>query len=264
MKRLFAFDLDGTISVSNRRIPSDTLASVDELRSQGNLVVFVTGRRQVDMLPMRDQVSHADYLALNNGAYVYRAGSQDNPLVHARVAPHDARILIGESLAADLILDVITDAEWYATRITEADRTYAEKIGHAPRLFSRVSEIDLTAIEGFMISHAVAEMRRIIERHGLALQCVESEPNCADIMDAGVGKWPALELICRAEGIDAAHVVAVGNYTNDIEMLERAGTGVAVADALPEVRAVADAVLTSRHDENPVAELMGRISSAET
>ena len=207
MRHLFAFDLDGTIATSDRLVPSETLASVGSIRDRGDVVVFVTGRRQVDMSTMRDQMQVADYVALNNGAYVFRP-SDGEELCHRRVRPQDARPLIEECLASGHVLDVVTDNGWYATVMTEGDLSYGAKIGRFPTVFSSVDQIDLERVEGFMTVGAVEEMRELIRSHGLDLQCVPSEPRCADIMDARAGKWDALERICAREGISSDMVVA--------------------------------------------------------
>jgi hydroxymethylpyrimidine pyrophosphatase-like HAD family hydrolase len=44
-------------------------------------------------------------------------------------------------------------------------------------------------------------------------------------------------------------VVAVGDYTNDLELLKEADIAVAVDNALPEVKAVADHVICSNNDD---------------
>lgn len=258
MRRVFAFDLDGTVATSDRLVPEATLASVASIHDLGDLVVFITGRRQVDMSTMQGQMLVADYVVLNNGAYIFKP-NEGTELYHQRVCPQDSRPLIEACLASGYVLDVITDDEWYANVMTEGDVSYGAKIGRFPTIFSSVDQIDLDRVEGFMIAGAVDEMRELIRSRGLGLQCVPSEPRCADIMDARAGKWRALERICSVEGVDPGRVVAVGNYTNDIEMITRAGLGVAVADALPEVRAVADLVLGSAHDQNPVEELLARV-----
>ena len=79
-----------------------------------------------------------------------------------------------------------------------------------------------------------------------------------EISAAGVTKAFALERLCRRLGIDAAEVVAVGDMPNDLAMLDWAGTGVAVANAVPEVLDAADEV-TAANTEDGVALLLERI-----
>jgi hydroxymethylpyrimidine pyrophosphatase-like HAD family hydrolase len=61
-----------------------------------------------------------------------------------------------------------------------------------------------------------------------------------EILGEGVTKQSGLARLCELEGIDASEVMAFGDWINDIEMLQWAGIGIAVADAHPDVIAIAD------------------------
>ena len=77
-----------------------------------------------------------------------------------------------------------------------------------------------------------------------------------DIAPAGVDKAFGLAEVCRGLGIDAADVLAIGDGSNDIEMLRWAGRGVAVGDAPQHVRDAADAVTDAYADGGTVNELL--------
>src|SRR4029453_19293291 len=79
-----------------------------------------------------------------------------------------------------------------------------------------------------------------------------------EISAAGVTKAFALERLCRRLGVAPEEVVAVGDMPNDLAMLGWAGTGVAVANAAPEVLDAADEV-TAANTEDGVARLLERI-----
>ena len=72
-----------------------------------------------------------------------------------------------------------------------------------------------------------------------------------------MSKGTALSVILEMEGIDPHAVVAVGDAPNDKEMLELAGIGVAVSNAAPELKAVADAVVCS-NDQGAVRDCLER------
>ena len=63
-----------------------------------------------------------------------------------------------------------------------------------------------------------------------------------EITGEGVHKARALAVLCDRLGVDASEVVAIGDNRNDVEMLAWAGRGVALGDALDEVKQVADDV----------------------
>ena len=71
----------------------------------------------------------------------------------------------------------------------------------------------------------------------------------------GSGKIQAIKALSEKSGIAISDIVAFGDDRNDIDMLTMCGRGVAVANAIPEVLAVADEI-TASNDEDGVAEWM--------
>ena len=84
---------------------------------------------------------------------------------------------------------------------------------------------------------------------------------CA-VLNPQASKKNALETLCGEIKIDASRVLAIGDSRNDVPMLQWAGVGVAMANALPEVR---DAVpyLTAPNDQDGVARAIERFCYAE-
>jgi hydroxymethylpyrimidine pyrophosphatase-like HAD family hydrolase len=75
-------------------------------------------------------------------------------------------------------------------------------------------------------------------------------------------KAVGLARLCRDLGIEASEVVALGDMPNDIPMLSWAGHGVAVANADPEVLAIANEV-TSSHMDDGVAVVVERVLATQ-
>jgi Cof subfamily protein (haloacid dehalogenase superfamily) len=73
----------------------------------------------------------------------------------------------------------------------------------------------------------------------------------------GVSKGDALARVCARLGIDAAEVIAFGDAENDVSMLAFAGRGVAMANASPALKAVADEVTASNNDDG-IADALAR------
>ena len=82
-----------------------------------------------------------------------------------------------------------------------------------------------------------------------------------ELLPAGVCKGAALDAVAAHYGITAERVVAFGDGKNDIELLERAGLGVAMGNAHPELAAVADVVI-GHHDTDAISDfLRGRFEA---
>jgi hydroxymethylpyrimidine pyrophosphatase-like HAD family hydrolase len=71
---------------------------------------------------------------------------------------------------------------------------------------------------------------------------VRSEPTYLEILPAGVNKGAALSKVSEITGVPLSDMAAFGDSNNDVEMIEAAGLGVAVGNALDNLKAVADYV----------------------
>ena len=83
----------------------------------------------------------------------------------------------------------------------------------------------------------------------LSARAVQSEPTKLEFLPPGSSKGAALRAMLEALGVEAGEVVAVGDNWNDLEMIEAAGLGVAMADAPEGVRARADHVCGTADEE---------------
>lgn len=83
-----------------------------------------------------------------------------------------------------------------------------------------------------------------------------------EVMNIECSKGEALRELCEKLDLDLSQVVAMGDSRNDIEMVQAAGRGVAVANALDDLKAVADEITVS-NDENAVALIIDEILDGE-
>ena len=81
------------------------------------------------------------------------------------------------------------------------------------------------------------------------IDVTRSYPMNIEVMDAAASKGSALGWLCDHLGIPRGHSLGFGDNLNDIPLIEAAGTGVAVANAEPEVRAAADVVCASNDED---------------
>ena len=72
---------------------------------------------------------------------------------------------------------------------------------------------------------------------------------CRQLAPAGVTKWSAIRRLATEWGIADAEIFVVGDDVNDIPMIRAAGLGVAMGNALPEVKAAADRIAPA-HDHD--------------
>lgn len=78
---------------------------------------------------------------------------------------------------------------------------------------------------------------------------VKSTPNFLEVMHKESTKGNGLQLLADKLGIDISDTMALGDQYNDLTMIAAAGTGVAMANAVPEVKATADVMTTSQNED---------------
>lgn len=80
----------------------------------------------------------------------------------------------------------------------------------------------------------------------------KSQNYILEIVAKGVNKAAGLDFLCQRCGIDTAQTIAFGDGYNDIDMLECAGIGIAMANAPDDVKRHADKI-TRSNDDNGIA-----------
>ena len=88
--------------------------------------------------------------------------------------------------------------------------------------------------------------------------CTVAEGTLIQVMSRTATKWNGIQQMLSAFGIPAAETVYFGDDNDDIEPIRRCGMGVAVRNALEEVRLAADCV-TGSNDEDGVADFLARL-----
>ena len=255
MGYLLALDLDGTTVNRQGRLGEKTKAALLAAREKGHLVVFATGRRDIDMFSFWEEANYADLLLLNNGAKLMRPGTREVLFNHV-IPPETAKHLIEACLRENWQLHVISGDYWAINKWNDGLQSYIDFLGTAPIRYSALEDTPWQQVEGFMATADLEPVCRYIDEKKLPLAYALSEDSCVDIMTRNISKWGGLQELMALLKIPAEQVIAAGDYMNDLPMIRGAGIGIAVANALPEVKAEADFVTENDCDHDAVAEIV--------
>ena len=255
MPYLLALDLDGTTVDRNGKLGFKTKTALLAARERGHLVVFATGRRDIDMFSFWEEIRYADFLLLNNGAKLMTTDTKEVLFNHV-IGPEAARHLIEKCLSENWQLHVTSGDYWAVNKWNDGLQSYIDYLGTAPTRYARLEDAPWQNVEGFMVTADRKPVCRYIAEAGLPLACPLSEDACVDIMTQNISKWGGLQELMALLGISPERVIAAGDYMNDLPMIQGAGVGIAVANALPEVKAAADYVTKNDCDHDAVAEIV--------
>ena len=255
MPYLLALDLDGTTVNNQGYWGEKTKAALLAARSRGHLVVFDTGRRDIDMFSFWEESKYADFLLLNNGAKLMRPETKDVIFNHV-IDPETAKQLIEKCLAENWQLHVTSGDYWAINKWNDGLQSYIDFLGTAPGRYSRLEDTPWQQVDGFMVTTDLVPVCQYIEEAKLPLACTLSQDSCVDIMTQNISKWGGLQELMDLLQISPSQVIAAGDYSNDLPMIRGAGIGIAVANALPEVKSVADYVTKNDCNHDAVAEIV--------
>lgn len=254
-RKMLALDLDGTLLDDNGTLGAESARKLEQARLAGNIVCFVTGRREVDMLRARSLLSHADYIIYNNGTKI--VDPKTGAVLHNSIVPPEVtRILVDYCLNNHLQLYVFSGCAYALNIITPGAWDYINAVGFAPLTYTDARQLDLRRVEGFLASRDWRRVNAFIEKAQLPLYCVCSEPECLDIMPHTQGKWSGLVWLAARLSIAHERIIAAGNYENDVEMIRNAGLGIAVKNALACVKQVANYITARDNNHDAAAEII--------
>lgn len=269
--RLLALDIDGTLVNHHNELTPRTCDALREAASVGVRLVLATGRRYSRALPLVEPLRIDAPIVTAAGALIKR--------------PHDHHTLFRAQFTGDLLRRTIRLAEdagyeaiLYADTFAEGFDYYCRSIEveHplAIEFFARNVACHrlwpdlLTApppdvFAGFCIGTR-DEMLALHDRYttempGELYTHVLRSPRylgyMCEIAPYGVTKWSGIQHLAADWGIAPHEICAVGDDVNDIPMIEGAGLGVAMGNALDEVKAAANRIAPPC-DEDGVAQVV--------
>jgi Cof subfamily protein (haloacid dehalogenase superfamily) len=226
-------------------LPPRTEAAIRAARASGVRVVIVTGRMFVSVRPYVLQAGIDDPVVCYQGAVVAEPGT-GRWLRHEPIPVALAKEAIEAIVVDGFHVNVYVDDELFVSRITPEARAYADFQGlviHEVGSLVEWLEKPPTKVVSVGDPQLLDRLEvRLKERFGGRLYISKSLPFFLEIANPTVTKAAGLEFLAEHLGFLPERTVAFGDGENDIELLEWAGFGVAVANAHERVLAVADYV----------------------
>lgn len=250
--KLIAFDMDGTLLNSEKKISKETLKAIHEAFAQGKEVVLSTGRCVVELEEYFDDMPELRYLICTSGALVYDL--KEKKTIYAKKLPVEAVQRILEAGKKETCMEHIltVDSIAQADKISHMD---SYNMGHHQPMFERVATgvEDIHAwyrqynapVEKAILHHAsIAARERSRERlKDLDIEIVDAEIASLECSARGVTKGIGLEKLCEYLGISIEDAIAVGDADNDLDVLKHAGLAVAMENANEHVKDISDVIV---------------------
>lgn len=268
--KLIVLDLDGTLLNSEKIITPATYAALEQAAAKGIHIVPCTGRFYDGMPEQVRSLPFVRYAITINGAEVYDV-QEKRSLSSALISPEKADEVFSVLDTLPVIYDCYQD-NWGWMDQTFYDIAEQYTMGEVRPEWIRLMRTPVNnfrqtiaarnrgvqKIQMFFQSLDVrAETLAALRKRFPELVITTALVNNIEINSCYAHKGRALLELCSYLGIDPAATMAFGDGLNDVTVLQTAALGVAMANADPAVKEVAD-YITDSNDDDGVAKAIRR------
>ncbi|MGM1429796.1 Cof-type HAD-IIB family hydrolase [Sphingobacterium lactis] len=233
------FDIDGTLlSFKTHEVPASTIEAINQLQQKGIKTILSTGRsiNSIDHIKFLD----FDGFITFNGGYCL---TKDLEILHKQtIDKRDIESVLAYAKKQPLSFSFMSEQEITIHDVTpEIAGMYAHLNLPVPKLVD-METVDTSSIlqtNIFLGPDQEAQFMSEVMPNSLASRWT---PLFADVNPMGLSKKVGIDIFCKHFGIDLENTMAFGDGGNDITMLKHVHLGVAMGNANPEVKAIADYV----------------------
>jgi len=268
--KLFVADMDGTLLNDNKELTDINIQTIKKLQDSGTKFAVATGRH--DSM-IKSYLKHLDLrvpVISCNGAIVRE--------------PFSDQIFLSQALPREQSLHVIEICKESKVgfHIYGHERIFGENLNHKMLYYHDLNktlppdeqtklvvvpdcrDIVLNAPEPLYKFLIISEEKlglgdiiaQLSELDGLTV--TRSMPLLCDVMKSGITKAYALQRLAESLGIKREEIAAIGDQHNDIDLIEYAGLGIAVANAEDALKEKADIVTIANNNQDAVSEAIER------
>jgi Cof subfamily protein (haloacid dehalogenase superfamily) len=249
--RLAAFDMDGTLLNSSRELDQETIHAVRDAQEAGLIICLASGRAISTILPWAEVAGIEGPIVSCNGAYVVDADR--NEVHHDHLAGKTSDHLIQFGRENQIHTNVYSGLDIHFSSLGSYGQEYMRRARFISPIETDYEEmLGLTATKVLYMGPAeqIDEVHAHLEdslSDGQAA-IVRSEADYVEFLPFGINKGAGLMKAAAHLGIAQAETAAIGDYWNDLEMIEWAGFSAAVDNAVDGVKDAAD-VVVPHHDQ---------------
>lgn len=268
--KLVAIDLDGTLLDSDRVISKRNREAVAAASERGIIVVLASGRIGWSVKEYQKELGLArNPMIGTNGCEIESWDGVRIQESWLAQEPKEAVLELAESL--NIHVNGYSPNQLFFTQNGQFAKLYLSRVSqfynnpsgaqrpifasHEDLLGEQLLKLLFVSSPG-MIDKAAELSGSIQKLEGCSMTRSESE--YLEFLPLGISKGAALSLLAGSLGIDISETAAIGDYYNDLEMLQCAGVSAVPENAPDDLKEIADLVV-SHHTEGGVAEFLDQL-----
>ncbi len=269
--RVIIMDVDGTLYNSRKQITPRTKEALLKAEEQGAVLVVASGRPTSGLMDIAGELQmdrHHGLLVSYNGSRVVDCQTGEVLFNHA-MSVEEGKAVLEHMKKFSRVRPMIDRGEYmYVNNVydnmIQVDGKAFNVIGYESRggKFKLCEVDDLAAFADFPLNKILTtadpeylqeHYQEMMEPFKDTLSCMFTGKFYFEFTAKGIDKAKALDTVLIPMGYSREEMIAFGDGQNDMSMVTYAGTGVAMENAVPELKAAADEE-TASCDEDGIAE----------
>ncbi|MBC2120186.1 HAD family phosphatase [Listeria marthii] len=259
-------DIDGTLLNDDKKISTETKKALITAQQNGVKLILASGRPTTGMHLYAEQLEMEKYhglLVSYNGAKVVDCQTKEE-LFNQALTVAEGKAVLEHMKNFEVKVMIDKDDYMYVNDVFDCYVPYkgeeiniiqyesrggnfklCEKDDLAAFLDYRISKILTAGDPAYMQGNYQAMMAPFKD----SLNCVFTADFYFEFTAQGIDKAKALDTVLTPMGISPENIIAFGDGHNDITMVEYAGTGIAMSNAVPELKAAASSITLSNNED---------------
>lgn len=253
-RKLFIFDLDGTVLNDEKQIPLETKEAIKEL-SESYEVAIATGRNRSMAKEVIEELGISNYIVCNGAA----AYSKDEIIYTNYLNKEDMIKLVevADCHEHQLVYETIDDLKRRNEIPNKRMESGMDFVGFDVPEYER----------DYHENHSLVQCLFFITEEEMAIyndkfphfRFVRWYKEGVDVLPANGSKFLTIEILANHLGVNLNNVIAFGDGMNDIEMIKHVGMGIAMWNAEKEVKDVANMV-TESNENNGISNALRKLN----
>ncbi len=261
---LIVSDFDGTLVNGDTTITEKNKQAIAEYIGAGGVFALSTGRLPMGILPRVEELDLQGIVCCSQGAVIMDIATKEL-LLSGRMPFESALAVCKRMEALGLHIHAYDLWDYYSNMDDEPLRIYESltkakaKIVDDRPLSVFLEEQRLAPYKLLAMaepSYANELMQTLSAENYEGCEVTKSADFLVEITQKKYSKGTAVEFLANRYGIPLEKTIAIGDQRNDIPMIEKAGLGVAVANADEGLKARAKVVCEKTNEESAVAEII--------
>lgn len=258
-------DIDGTLLTDDKKILPKDMDAIDDFRSGGGTFTLATGRGYSMAKPVAEKINLDVPAIIFNGSAVYDF-EKDKFLWHSELNS-EAKFIVKDLMEKfpDIAIEILREETVYVPAMNFIEKQHLALENVTP-VICDADEIPEDGWLKILISYPPEKIQNIIDyvyskpQYLSDTHWVRSEIHYFEMLPFGVNKGSGFKRLLQILGRENAFTVGVGDYNNDIELIQGAKLGVAVASAQPKAKSVAD-IIVCDNNSGAISEVINYIKS---